>query len=853
MESATSGHPHHNTVETHSTIESIREFDPADLHSVLVASSNTTESSMLSPHPGKTLYTHHGKRYLTKHPGDIEDDADIDVENMDEELGMVRPPKGSFRPASLRGRGNESDIRKAVAAYRSPTGVAAAVAAIHPLLLSGMDESRVAPSAGHPPDTELKSFSPSLLSLPARVTKESLSKRHKEEPILPTVGKSADHSSTASKAKAKGGNINHQKTDNEAPSIGRSGITHSGPHQQSAGSTKHALKEIRMDSYTVVVPVQRQRWYVLSVLAQWRMSRIIFVPRSKVLVIIDLETEKAESLILYSMECANPSLALQRQQLSPEHRDVQGEESKRTTGSHQSSAIISSSQGQGGQVQDKVQKDDRAEGGKVKGDEAKPPRRRCSVGNMSISKHLVDIPQGWNATIEARNTPSSELYDESDGNSLKNSNDASQSSAVSSSQVIGAAEAKHRSFPAEVTVPVEPESSSSAAAIRSSMSIVGAEVGKEGVPVIPSDPQDLSPSTATAVASSPFQHRGSTDSSARLDDLRRGLPSSIQIFATDGLENDEASSSSQDEFVIRVISIHNQCWLVQLPDKKTMDRWLEIGQMVRRDNWITSHEQQQEEERQRRQQSVLEQRRLQQQRQRQLEAQLEQQREQIQQQREQLQLQEKQIQQQRLHQSWLQKQKQLKRPVQHEHPPLDNQEGDAAMGRQRRASTLSHIWDRFSHRFEHQQAVAGRLSSITGPAPASPPHVPLTRNSDHGLDHALALGPIRNRHGLQSDTHSSAGSGKALSAIPKDWELQMRRGTEASGVTDTTVLSDEDQHKYLHFIYEQHDEKVASNSAEGNCSSAVEMMVSRKLTVLNDPSSTPLTEAANGSTSHTPI
>lgn len=45
-----------------------------------------------------------------------------------------------------------------------------------------------------------------------------------------------------------------------------------------------------MDSYTVVVPVQRQRWYIMKVLAQWRMSKVIFVPYSKLLVIVDVSS-----------------------------------------------------------------------------------------------------------------------------------------------------------------------------------------------------------------------------------------------------------------------------------------------------------------------------------------------------------------------------------------------------------------------------------------------------------------------------------------------------------------------------------------------------------------------------------
>ncbi|KAF9083653.1 hypothetical protein BGX23_011243, partial [Mortierella sp. AD031] len=69
-----------------------------------------------------------------------------------------------------------------------------------------------------------------------------------------------------------------------------------------AQSSRHSLRERRTDSFTVTAPVQKQRWYVMRFLAQWRMSKIIFVPNSKLLVIVDLETEKAKSLIVHTIE-----------------------------------------------------------------------------------------------------------------------------------------------------------------------------------------------------------------------------------------------------------------------------------------------------------------------------------------------------------------------------------------------------------------------------------------------------------------------------------------------------------------------------------------------------------------------
>lgn len=61
-----------------------------------------------------------------------------------------------------------------------------------------------------------------------------------------------------------------------------------------------------MDSYTVIVPVQRQRWYIMKVLAQWRMSKIIFVPYSKVLVIVDVSSRNV-FLYVYSQAKSFPS------------------------------------------------------------------------------------------------------------------------------------------------------------------------------------------------------------------------------------------------------------------------------------------------------------------------------------------------------------------------------------------------------------------------------------------------------------------------------------------------------------------------------------------------------------------
>ncbi|KAG0075959.1 hypothetical protein BGZ90_009314, partial [Linnemannia elongata] len=85
------------------------------------------------------------------------------------------------------------------------------------------------------------------------------------------------------------GMINRLRTGNRSPKLyplqTNYASSNAGPY--GLQSSRHSLKEPRTDSYTVTAPVQRQRWYVMRFLAQWRMSKIIFVPYSKLLVIVD--------------------------------------------------------------------------------------------------------------------------------------------------------------------------------------------------------------------------------------------------------------------------------------------------------------------------------------------------------------------------------------------------------------------------------------------------------------------------------------------------------------------------------------------------------------------------------------
>ncbi|KAF9361743.1 hypothetical protein BGX26_012464 [Mortierella sp. AD094] len=56
---------------------------------------------------------------------------------------------------------------------------------------------------------------------------------------------------------------------------------------------------------------------------------------------------------------------------------------------------------------------------------------------------------------------------------------------------------------------------------------------------------------------------------------------------TESNEGSERLERITSDYVVRVIPIHNQCWRVQLPDQETMDRWIEIGQQIKDENWIT--------------------------------------------------------------------------------------------------------------------------------------------------------------------------------------------------------------------------------------------------------------------------
>ncbi|KAG0256274.1 hypothetical protein BG011_004642 [Mortierella polycephala] len=260
--------------------------------------------------------------------------------------------------------------------------------------------------------------------------------------------------------------------------------------QGSQRSRRHSLRETRMDSYTVTVPVQRQRWYIMRVLAQWRMSRIIFVPYSKVLVIIDLATEKSESLILHSIERGYSS------ELSKDLKDHHRRSSP---------AVIPNSDPSSGTTQTTA-----------------PTVTKASVAPLETNILL--------SSTSARCTPQS---DEVAPLPLEHTTiDSMQPQPPSLNSV---------SEPAEA----EPKSRLMHMASLSRLNNVKHMSFTLGL-----DERNMD---------------GMDESSGRMDGMEQGIMS---------------------DYIIRVISIHNQCWRVKLPNQETMDRWIEIGQHIKDENWI---------------------------------------------------------------------------------------------------------------------------------------------------------------------------------------------------------------------------------------------------------------------------
>ncbi|KAF9956215.1 hypothetical protein BGZ72_002935 [Mortierella alpina] len=293
-------------------------------------------------------------------------------------------------------------------------------------------------------------------------------------------------------------------------------------------STKQLLRETKMDSYTVTVPVQRQRWYIMQFLAQWRMSKIIFVPYSKVLVIVDLETEKSESLILHSIERG----------YSPEELEA------RLAARRPSSSTEPVADSEATPMRPPV----------------RPPLTTESTATRVAA---ITLPN----TCPTSPVGSPPLSVEDQRNLRRSSFDGLAISGTASDEAV--------SLPSENTT----TTSTPAAAANST----GA------------GPEDLRRRQQQKKEREQKPRVSRMASISRLSNVRHmsfhlGLDARNMDGVNECTEETGISGLADiymSDYVIRVISIHNECWRVQLPDQDTMDRWIEIGQQIKDENWIT--------------------------------------------------------------------------------------------------------------------------------------------------------------------------------------------------------------------------------------------------------------------------
>ncbi|KAF9566450.1 hypothetical protein EC968_003723 [Mortierella alpina] len=300
----------------------------------------------------------------------------------------------------------------------------------------------------------------------------------------------------------------------------------------SSKSIKQSLRETRMDSYTVTVPVQRQRWYIMQFLAQWRMSKIIFVPYSKVLVIVDLETEKSESLIVHSIEKG----------YSPEELEA------RLAARRSSLSTLPESE-----------RDAAAAAAAPVRPLVRPPLTADSTATKVAAITLPD-------TSPTSPIDLAPLSAADQRNRRRSSFDGLAISGVASDEAV--------SLPSNTTA----------------TSTQDATANSTGV-----GPEDLNRRGQLQKEKEPKARVNRLASISRLSHVRHmsfhlgldarnmdGINASTEETGIDGL-----AEAFKSDYVIRVISIHNECWRVQLPDQDTMDRWIEIGQQIKDENWIS--------------------------------------------------------------------------------------------------------------------------------------------------------------------------------------------------------------------------------------------------------------------------
>ncbi|KAF8935822.1 hypothetical protein BGZ52_002741 [Haplosporangium bisporale] len=316
------------------------------------------------------------------------------------------------------------------------------------------------------------------------------------------------------------------------------------PLHSSFMSGRRSIRETRMDSYTVTVPVQRQRWYILRVLAQWRMSKIIFVPYSKVLVIIDLETEKSSSLIVHSIE-----------------------------------------QGYSEELTHRLAE-----------------KRRQSVLDAAV----MPKPKKTRVVSVAKNDPVVKTESSDTAEAVSAAPTVPASTAQPSAGVNGLSEIVVSGLhPAifQVSPPaLDPNTSSAPPPTEPVLSNNADDVEILAPRANFANSRTNSNQTITPT-NPPTSDNGPRSSMRRLSTMpiinnvrKMSLSFDMDMRNMDGVLappvlNDMDSDSEmavESDYIIRIISIHNECWRIQLPDKETMDRWIEIGRQIKDENWITT-------------------------------------------------------------------------------------------------------------------------------------------------------------------------------------------------------------------------------------------------------------------------
>ncbi|KAF9137682.1 hypothetical protein BGX30_009999, partial [Mortierella sp. GBA39] len=467
------------------------------------------------------------------------------------------------------------------------------------------------------------------------------------------------------------GMINRLRTGNRSPKLYplQTNYASSNTGPNGLQSSRHSLKERRTDSYTVTAPVQRQRWYVMRFLSQWRMSKIIFVPYSKLFVMIDLETEKSESLIVHTIEKGYSTSdywttteeaqhidttiyptdglmapapfnggaqlpPIKSLHLSPQQQQQQGGRSTLSPLAHPTAlpgADMATGRGQT-QIKPVLSSNQVHPNILTSPLSLNPNTSNNHNGNSSMNQEprlqltglmdpefsyqmpddtvlvplddgLLKSPPSSSAAVQPTATSAGETMSPlhnilaeggasgsgsgktmmvgsvGGGVGLAATGTGSGTGAATNTNRVtitpgatgGAASAGSGSGPRSGVVGDMEEGGSSGALRRRIGSISGFNSGVRRMSQYLGFParNPLNPSNNGVGAAG----GGGEGRSTEVDDTQP---------ATNGIEQRIIS-----EHIIRVISIHNEVWRVQLPDPDTMDRWIEIGQQIKDENWIS--------------------------------------------------------------------------------------------------------------------------------------------------------------------------------------------------------------------------------------------------------------------------